>query len=216
MNNVIHVCFGQRGVALIGTCCHLIAYVVIALHPPYPVLILVFILAGFGTGVLGAGWNAHLGNLSNANELLGFLHAFYGLGAVLSPIIATAMITRAGFMWYSFYYTMVRGPHSTGACCARKLISDVRQIGAAALELATCVASFWPETGRRFRNTHGADNSRNKGALREALKRRVVWVSAFFILIYEGIEVALGGWIVTYLIQVRNGDPFAAGLSATG
>ena len=98
----------------------------------------------------------------------------------------------------------------------QKLMSDIRQIGAAALELATCVASFWPETGRRFRSTNGAENSRNKGATREALKKRVAWVSAFFLLIYMGIEVALGGWIVTYLIHVRNGDPFAAGLSATG
>lgn len=48
------------------------------------------------------------------------------------------------------------------------------------------------------------------------MKTRVTWVSAFFLLVYVGIEVALGGWIVTYLIRVRNGDPFAAGMSATG
>ena len=108
MNNLVHVHFGQRGVALIGPTCHLIAYVVIALHPPYPVLVLVFILAGFGNGLLDAGWNAHIGNLANPNEVLGFLHGFFGLGAVLSPLIATSMVTRAGFMWYSFYYVMVR------------------------------------------------------------------------------------------------------------
>lgn len=108
LNNLIHVRFGQRGVALIGPTCHLIAYVVIALHPPYPVLVLVFVLAGFGNGVLDAGWNAHIGNLANANEVLGFLHGFYGLGAVLSPLIATTMVTKSGFQWYAFYYVMVR------------------------------------------------------------------------------------------------------------
>lgn len=92
----------------------------------------------------------------------------------------------------------------------------MRQIGAAAVELATSAASFWPETGPRFRSMHATDHSQNKGATREALKQRVTWVSAIFLLIYVGIEVALGGWIVTYLIRVRNGDPFAAGLSATG
>jgi fucose permease len=109
LNNTIHIRFGQRGVALIGPACHLAAYIVIALHPPYPVLVLVFILAGLGNGLLDAGWNAHVGNLANASEVLGFLHGFYGLGAVLSPLIATAMITKAGLMWYSFYYIMVRG-----------------------------------------------------------------------------------------------------------
>lgn len=87
---------------------------------------------------------------------------------------------------------------------------------AAALELATSLTSFWPETGHKFRNTNGAESSHNKGATRESLKQRVTWVSAVFLLIYVGIEVALGGWIVTYLIRVRNGDPFGAGLSATG
>lgn len=124
LNNLIHVHFGQRGVALIGPACHLIAYVVIALHPPYPVLVLVFILAGFGNGLLDAGWNAHLGNLANANEVLGFLHGFYGLGAVLSPLIATAMITRARFMWYSFYYIMVSGWLNFLSCHRPELITD--------------------------------------------------------------------------------------------
>lgn len=48
------------------------------------------------------------------------------------------------------------------------------------------------------------------------MKKRVTWVTAMFLLVYVGIEVALGGWIVTFMIRVRNGDPFAAGLSATG
>ena len=96
------------------------------------------------------------------------------------------------------------------------LILDAGQIGAAGVELPTSVASFWRETGHKFRSMNATDNSRNKGATREALKQRVTWVSAIFLLIYVGIEVALGGWIVTYMIRVRNGDPFAAGLSATG
>ena len=107
VNNFVHVHFGQRGVALIGPCCHLIAYLTIALHPPYPVLVVVFILAGFGNGILDAGWNTFIGNLANANELLGFLHGFYGLGAVLSPLIATSMVTKGNLPWYSFYYLMV-------------------------------------------------------------------------------------------------------------
>lgn len=51
-NNVIHAKLGQRGVAFIGPGSHLIAYVVIFLHPPYPVLVVVFILAGYGSGLM--------------------------------------------------------------------------------------------------------------------------------------------------------------------
>jgi fucose permease len=46
--------------------------------------------------------------MANANEVLGFLHGFYGLGAVLSPLIATTMITKGQRLpWYMFYYVMV-------------------------------------------------------------------------------------------------------------
>ncbi len=112
LNNYLHKTLGQRGVAIIGPSAHLIAYIIICLHPPYPVLVIVFILAGFGNGVLDAAWNAWIGNLAHPNEILGFLHAFYGAGAVISPLIATTLITRANMGWYSFYYIMVNMPSS--------------------------------------------------------------------------------------------------------
>jgi hypothetical protein len=34
--------------------------------------------------------------MENANELLGFLHGAYGLGATISPLSATSMITKGG------------------------------------------------------------------------------------------------------------------------
>jgi fucose permease len=39
---------------------------------------------------------------------------------------------------------------------------------------------------------------------------------AIFLLGYVGIEVALGGWIVIFMIRVRHGEPFASGMTATG
>lgn len=193
-NNLLHKTVGQRGVAIIGPSAHLIAYIVIGFHPPYPALVVVFILAGYGNGILDAAWNAWIGNLSSPNELLGFLHGFYGLGAVISPLVATTMITQGGLQWYAFYqYIMIVG---------------------AALELATSTAAFWHMTGVRFRATLSNDVIR--GATRAALKTRVAWVSAVFLLIYVGIEVALGGWIVEFMIQVREGKPFQSGMVATG
>ena len=132
--------------AVIAPSCHLVAYIVIAVHPPYPVLVVIFskytlffvfdftvkiiyreklnseilewmtddfysvVLAGFGNGLADAAWNAWIGNMANATEVLGFLHASYGLGAVLAPLIATTMITKGRKLpWYYFFYVMVRG-----------------------------------------------------------------------------------------------------------
>jgi len=59
LNNSIHLKFGQRGVAVIAPTCHLIAYIVIAVHPPYPVLVIIFMLAGFGNGLADAAWSEY-------------------------------------------------------------------------------------------------------------------------------------------------------------
>jgi fucose permease len=45
---------------------------------------------------------------------------------------------------------------------------------------------------------------------------RVSWTCAIFLLGYVGIEVALGGWIVLFMLEVRNGDEFSSGMSAMG
>lgn len=163
INNFLHQKVGQRGVAIIGPGSHLVAYIMISLHPPFPVLVVTFILAGFGNGVLDAAWNAWLGNMANPNETLGFLQGFYGVGATIAPLVATAMITRSGLEWYHFYYIM---------------------IGGAFIEVVTATAAFWKESGARFRATMSVGAS--KGATRAALKTRVAWVSAAFLLLYVG------------------------------
>lgn len=196
VNNPTHEKFGRRGVAVLGPASHIVAYTIISLHPPYPVLVIAFIFAGFGNGVIDAAWNAWIGNMANANELLGFLHGFYGLGATLAPLIATTMITKAGLGWYHFYqYIMIPG---------------------AVVELVTSLAAFWREDKETFQANNPKPEHRKTGLMREALGKRITWVCAMFLLLYVGIEVALGGWIVTFMIRVREGGDFESGMTSTG
>lgn len=55
-----------------------------------------------------------------------------------------------------------------------------------------------------------------KEALWTMPSARVTWLCALFLLGYVGIEVALGGWIVTFMINVRHGTRFASGMTETG
>ncbi|ETS74335.1 hypothetical protein PFICI_14201 [Pestalotiopsis fici W106-1] len=200
MNNWIHHKFGQRGIAVIAPISHLIAYLIIALHPPYPVLVVAFMIAGYGNGLADAAWNAWIGAMANANEILGFLHGLYGFGAVISPLVATSMVTKANLEWYTFYYVMV---------------------SLACLELVTSIAAFWKDNAAMYKESitsHSGETQ--KGSLRDALMKqpsaRVTWLCALFLLGYVGVEVALGGWIVVFMIQVRHGEEFASGMTATG
>jgi fucose permease len=107
VNNKMHVYLGQRGIAIVAPLCHLISYIILAVHPPFPVLVVMFVFVGFGNGLIDGAWCAWLGNMQSANQVSGFLQASYALGATVSPLIATAMVTKAGLMWYQFYYIMV-------------------------------------------------------------------------------------------------------------
>lgn len=199
LNNTIHLKYGQRGVGVLAPICHLIPYIVIAVHPPYPVLIVIFSIAGFGNGLADAAWNAWMGNMANPNEILGFLHGFYGVGAVLAPLIATTMITKADLHWYTFYYVM---------------------IAMAVVELASSATAFWKADGAAFRAANPRTGDGKDNRMKEAILRlpyaRVTWCCAIFFLGYVGIEVALGGWIVKFMLEVRKGEDFASGMTATG
>ncbi|PGH10096.1 hypothetical protein GX51_00363 [Blastomyces parvus] len=222
INNMLHMRFGQRGPAILGPITHVIAYVIVCLHPPYPVLVIAFIIAGFANGLADAAWNAWVGGMANANELLGLLHGSYGLGALLAPTVATSLITKAGWQWYEFYYLVA---------------------GSAFLELVFLGASFWNATGAQYRETHQRNDNVSHSTMipsdeeqqqqvskrdiilskifgnsrtAEAAKNKITWICAFFLIAYVGIEVALGGWIVTFMIRVRHASNFASGMASTG
>lgn len=52
LNNSIHMNFGQRGIAILAPGCRLLTYIIFSFHPPYPVLVVVFAVTGFGNGTL--------------------------------------------------------------------------------------------------------------------------------------------------------------------
>jgi fucose permease len=44
----------------------------------------------------------------------------------------------------------------------------------------------------------------------------VTWTCAIFLFLYGGIEVGIGGWIVVFMTNVRQGSAFASGMTETG
>ncbi|KAL3436140.1 MFS general substrate transporter [Aspergillus tetrazonus] len=193
--NKIHMTFGQRGIAIIGPLCHIVPFVIMAIRPPWPVMLAVYVIVGLGNGLIDAAWNSWIADMVNANTMMGVLGAFYGLGATLSPTIATQMI-KSGLHWNHFYYTL---------------------LGGSVLELTTSAVLFWGENAASFREkTRRSADSSGGNRTTEAMKSRVTWMIAFWLFIYMGAEVSVGGWVVDFMVQARNGQPFESGLIPTG
>ncbi|KAK2772658.1 major facilitator superfamily transporter [Colletotrichum kahawae] len=230
-NHAVHLRYGKRGVIIMAGTCHVTAYLVGCFHPPFPVLTVVYILVGLGSGAKTAAWNSFVGGFNNSNELLGLLHGFYGIGATITPVTASALFSQ-GWHWYQVYYVLV---------------------AMAASEFILTLSLFYPQNGKAYREEIGESRGQqetvevplqamplgeNAGRppLRRnpssrvfkaaksfktsntwnCLKNRVVLVCSAFLLAYVGSEVALGGWLVTFMIDVRGGSAFASGLTASG
>ncbi|KAF6829101.1 major facilitator superfamily transporter [Colletotrichum plurivorum] len=214
----LHESVGQRGIAIIGSCCHLAAYVVISLHLPYPALVFVYMVAGLGSGVGDAAWNSWVAsNLADSHVVINAMHACYGLGAVLGPITATTMVAKDGLPWYTFYYFMV-GPLSTQI--RSSLTGSSSQAGIAAVELIATTTAFWSASAKVYREANPREPEPTESIIHQTLFKwpaaRVTWLCAVFALGYVGLEVSLGGWIVTFMLQVRHGEELASGMTAIG
>ncbi|TBU33086.1 MFS general substrate transporter [Dichomitus squalens] len=155
-----------------------------------------FGLMCFGFFVVGMAFATQLG-LCNAyfailNKPLmwtGILHGIYGLGAFASPLVATAMVTR-GVPYHLFYTTNV------------------------GMNIPV-FALAWVA----FRNLHALPQNPNERpgeagsashAFSATLRSRAVWTLAIFLMLYVGAEESIGGWIVSYILEVRNGSPEGA------
>ncbi|KAG9017974.1 hypothetical protein FRB90_012799 [Tulasnella sp. 427] len=170
-------------------------FVILAVPPPFPVMCILFVVLGFARAIQGATAQAFVSCIPrNSSTNMGILHAAYGLGAFVAPLVSTqfSQLKR----WY-FHY----------------LISTGISVGVLAMTLV--VFRF-----RRQEDLIPSDPSSDKtkvatkSTYKQLFTQKFVLALSAFILIYVGIEVAIGGWIVTFLINKRGGGPSAGYVSS--
>ena len=170
---------GRRAYMLVGCASFASGALLVALALPFPVLVASAIFIGFGIAVIDAGLNAYIAGLPNSTSTLNYLHAFFGVGALLGPLVANGVL-ELGWAWYWVYYLWV-------AVCLL-------------LFLGFAVAFNEPRTERPARK-EGEHN-----VLQAMLRLPVVWIAALFLFVYVGIEVSLGTWAYSFLTEERR-DP---------
>ena len=156
-------------------------------------MVLLGVVAGLGAGAIDAGLNtyvaAHFGE-----GLMQWLHASYGIGVTLGPIIMTIALTSFN-SWRVGY----------------------RVVGGFQIVLATCFVltlAMW----NRKDTSSGSDEPKRltdyKTPMGETLRQPQVWLSALLFFLYVGAEVSLGTWTYSLLTESRGIDPAMAGLWA--
>ncbi|HEY9521923.1 MAG TPA: MFS transporter, partial [Thermopolyspora sp.] len=84
--------FGIRAALAVGGGAYVLAGLYTAVRPPFIALVAVQVVAGYGCGTLESVLNSYLTDLPGATTLLNRLHAFFGVGALLGPLLATWML----------------------------------------------------------------------------------------------------------------------------
>ncbi|KAH9061095.1 major facilitator superfamily domain-containing protein [Lactarius vividus] len=181
----------------LGSMAQMIAFSIQASAPPFPIFAIAYAINGFGASFEDAQANGFVANYKdNAAVKMGILHAAYGVGALTAPLVATQF---SQLHRWSFHYLASFGVATVNTVllvCVFKLKTQDE-----------CLAQI----GQLPEEKEGVNDSKYK----EMFKLKSLHLLALFILVYVGIEVTIGGWIVTYVIQVRHGGP-SSGYISTG
>lgn len=197
MSGLLVAKLGPRLFLMLGASLMLVTMLTISLEPPFPVLLAIFLPLGFGVAIIDAGLNAYIAGFPRNEVLLNYLHAFYGTGALLGPLIASVLLVLQ-FGWNTVYDVWVG-------------MSLVVVVGIGAVFQRRSVAA------QERAPTDDRGVARVKGnVLLDALRLRVVWIAAFFLLFYTGTEVSLGSWSYSFLTEARHGPTLLSGWIVSG
>lgn len=182
---------GTRSALIVGGAGFLVAALITATRPSFVVLVLVQVLAGYGIGVLESVLNVYLSGLPSATVLLNRLHAFFGVGALLGPLLAAWMLRY--WPWTAVFLVLA----------------------ALTAALLAGFAVVLPRHHERAPRSGGRRSPRG-GLLAEVLRRPAVMLAAAFLSVYVGLEVSVGNWAFTYLVKDQGQLAIAAGYALSG
>jgi fucose permease len=177
-----------------------VAFIGYTIAPSWAVIIVMGAVGGFGTGVMDAGLNTYLAAEYNEGQMQ-WLHASFGFGATLSPLIMTASLSL--FASWRPAYIFVGTLMVIMAICFFLTLSAWKR----PKQLSTEAAEN-EDAGRGLMDYHTS--------LWKTLLRVVTWVSILMFLLYTGAEFTLGNWTYTLFTEGRGVSPELAGLWAGG
>ena len=180
--------FGVSTLLTVSSVVRAVGLLGIALAPQWMVLVGAAFVFGVGSGAIDGGMNTFFALRVRSPRLMNWLHASFGLGATIAPIMLTALFSL-GVAWRWGY-----------------VIVAILQVTIGLVVLLR--ASDWQmrdaETDTQTQATH-------RSAL-ATLARPIVWANIALFFFYAGIEVTAGNWSYSLFTESRGVSPELAGL----
>ncbi len=182
--------FGVRTALTAGGSAFMLGGLYLASRPPFVAFVLAQVVIGYGVGVLESVLNVCLSAMPGATTLLNRLHAFWGVGALLGPLLAAWII---GFAPWTVVWLVLAG---------------------ASVPLLAGFLLAYPRSAPGAPGAPDAPDAPVPGAaeapvptpasmLGAALRGRGVQLGAAMLAVYVGLEASVGSWGFSYLVQAR-------------
>ncbi|KAK7549323.1 major facilitator superfamily domain-containing protein [Phyllosticta citricarpa] len=203
---------GRASTLALGEAIMLLGYIILVCTPPWPAVVAAFFPLGFGYAINLALNNVFCANLYGSTIILGFAHGSYGIGGTVGPIAATAMASHR-IVWSRFYFLLL----GTRLICVlfntwafwsydkeaqSPLLVELERLG------STRGVALDAEEVKQQRS--------KLRLLKQALRNRTTIIGALFIFAYQGAEVAVAGWVTSFLLKYRGGEPETVGYATAG
>jgi fucose permease len=159
-----------------------------AVSPGFWFLLTVAALIGFGSGAVDAGLNFYAAEHFSVT-VMNWLHAFFGIGAMLGPFIMAGVLAADGS--WRIGYLIVAG--ATFAMTMTFMLT----------------ASRWNDGAH-----HHADARPQTATVNHVLRQPLVWLQIVIFFIMAGIEACAGAWTATIMLETFAASDAQAGLWA--
>lgn len=190
--------FGTRTTLAGGVAVFVASALYTATRPPFAGLLVVQLFLGCGIGVVESVLNTHLARLPRAAARVNRLHAFFGVGALVGPLLATWMLRS--WPWQRVWLVIA-------------MATAVLLLGV----LALVPKAGWSVPGHAPAPAAApASASAGRGLLAAAVREPAVVLIALFLAVYVGLEISVGNWGFSFLVDGRSQSQLVAGYALSG
>jgi fucose permease len=183
--------FGLARMLFVAASTLTMALLIYALSPNWWVMVATGTFLGLGIGLIDAGINTYVVQDGRSAHLIGWLHGFYGVGALLGPTLATTLLAL-GMNWRQVYLVFVG--------MVSLLVVAV---------LGVVVSRYPPMTVQISTNTLTIAH------LQRSLRTPAVLLTGLLLLVYAGMEASIGNWAYSVQSIARKTSELVAGYSVS-
>ena len=197
--------WGRLSLLLIALSSFALGAIGYSFRPPFQLLLFMPLLLGFGIAVMEAWLNAYIAKLPDSRVLLNYLHASFGLGALLGPTLAEGIL-NLGLGWHRIYQLWF----VVAACLS---IGFGRSFANFDLDRIAPEKNSVEQSGESEIDRFSTDSRSMMGRVWTS---PLVWTASLFLIVYVGAEHSLGDWSYSFLLEERHENPVAAGFKMSG